>query len=86
MLNFIHTKKLNIYKQLKLEEALLKNFDKPFCIINEGSSSSVILGISNNISDLVEIEKAKEDKIPIIKRFTAGGCVFVDKNTIFATF
>ena len=86
MLSLIHTKKLNIFKQLRLEEILLKNYDKPFCLINEGTSSSVILGISNVAQDLVEIEKAKKDNIPILKRFTAGGCVFVDKNTLFVTF
>ncbi len=86
MLNFIHTKKLNIFKQLKLEKKLLKEIDKPFCIINEGTASSIILGISNVAKDLVKIDLAQMDKIPIIQRFTAGGCVFVDENTLFVTF
>jgi len=86
MLNFLHTKKLHIFKQLKLEENLLKNSEKPYCLINEGTSSSIILGISNIANDLVEVKKAKKDKIPLIKRFTAGGCVFVDANTLFVTF
>ena len=86
MLNYIHTKKINISKQLKLEENLLKNLDLPFCLINEGTDSSIVLGISNNAKDLVEINQAKKDNIPIIKRFTAGGCVLVDENTLFVTF
>lgn len=86
MLNFIHTKKLNIFKQLELEENLLKNLDSPFCIINEGTTSSIILGISNVLKDLVDIDLAKKDNVPIIKRFTAGGCVYVDENTLFVTF
>ena len=86
MLNFIHTKKLNIFEQLQLEEILLKNDDKPYCLIKEGTSSSVVLGISNDVKDLVEIKKAKKDKIPILKRFTAGGCVYVDVNTLCVTF
>lgn len=86
MLNYIHTKKVNISKQLKLEEKILKNLDLPFCLINEGTPSAIVLGISNNAKDLVEINQAKKDNIPIIKRFTAGGCVLVDENTLFVTF
>jgi len=86
MLKFIHEKELNILNQLKIEEFLLKNLDDNFCIINEGTSSSIILGVSNNEEDLIEIKNAKKDKIPIIKRFTAGGSVFVDKKTLFVTF
>ncbi|NGX62933.1 MAG: putative lipoate-protein ligase A [Candidatus Anoxychlamydiales bacterium] len=86
MLNFLHLKKINILTQLNLEEKFLRNFDEPFCIINEGTSDAIILGISNLEKDLVHLQNTKKDKIPLIKRFTAGGCVFVDQNTLFVTF
>jgi len=86
MLNLIHTKKLNILDQLKLEEFLLKNSNDSFCLINEGYKSAVVLGISNKVDDLVNVSNVKKDKISLIKRFTGGGTVFVDLNTIFVTF
>ena len=86
MLNFIHTKKLNILDQLKIEEHLLRHSDESYCLINEGTSKAVVLGISNDIKALVKNKDLKKDKILLIKRFTAGGCVFVDENTLFITF
>ncbi|NGX27942.1 MAG: putative lipoate-protein ligase A [Candidatus Anoxychlamydiales bacterium] len=86
MLNFIHTKKLNISDQLKLEEHLLRHSDESYCLINDGTSKAVVLGISNDIKALVKNKDLKKDKILLIKRFTAGGCVFVDENTLFITF
>lgn len=86
MLNFIHTKALNIFDQLKLEEFLLKNSNDSFCLINDGSLESIVLGISNKIEELVNISNVKKDPIQIIRRFTGGGSVFVDQNTVFVTF
>ena len=86
MLNFIRTKNLNILDQLKIEEALLRTSKESFCIINEGCSKAVVLGISNDIEALVKNKNVQKDKVLLIKRFTAGGCVFVDEDTIFVTF
>lgn len=86
MLNLIHKKNLNIFDQLKLEEYLLKNSKESFCIINEGSSSSIVLGVSNKLEELVNVYNVKKDNIPLIRRFSGGGTVFVDSNTLFVTF
>ncbi len=86
MINLIHTKNLNILDQLKLEEFLLKNSKDSFCLINEGCYPAIVLGITNKIEELINLSNIKKDKIPLIKRFTAGGAVFVDQNTIFVTF
>jgi len=69
-----------------MEENLLRNSLDSYCIINEGSSEAIVLGISNDINALVKSEDVKNDNISLIRRFTAGGCVFVDENTIFVTF
>jgi len=86
MLKFIHTKKIDIFTQLKREETLLKTSKDSFCIINEGTSPAIVLGISNKPKDLISTDRAKKDKVPLIKRFSGGGTVFVDGNTIFVTF
>lgn len=86
MLNFIRAKKLNIFDQLKLEEYLLKNKKESFCLINEGTQSAIVLGASDKSEQLVNLNNAKKDNISLIKRFTGGGTVFVDQNTLFVTF
>jgi lipoate---protein ligase len=86
MINLIHEKNLNILYQLKLEEFLLKNSNESYCLINEGSSPAIVLGINNNFNEFLNISNVKKDNIPLIKRFTGGGTVFVDESTIFITF
>lgn len=82
----IHKKLFSIEKQLSLEKKLLQNAQKPFCIINEGTSSSVVLGINNKLEEHVNIKNTQKDGVAIIKRFSAGGAVFVDHNTLFVSF
>jgi len=82
----IHTQNQDIYKQLELEEALLRAHEGNFCIINEGSSPAVVMGISGKAEELVDLAKTKQDQIPVIKRFSGGGTVIVDEETLFVTF
>ncbi len=81
-INFIHTKNLNIFHQLQLEEALLRIGKGNWCIINEGSTKAIVFGISAQIENEIDTSI----KIDIIKRFSGGGNVVVDENTIFITF
>lgn len=85
-INLLHTKNLNISEQLKLEEDLLKKTLASWCIINEGSKKTIVMGSSNKKKDFLNIDLIKKDKIPIISRFTSGGTVIVDENTIFISF
>ena len=75
-----------IFTQLQLEEALLRTDDRNFCIVNQGSPKSIVMGISGEIATLINTEKVKAETIPIIKRFSGGGTVIVDENTLFITF
>ncbi len=75
-----------IFEQLKLEEALLRAHDESFCIINQGSSPAIVMGISGKAEVLLNLESVKAEKIPVIKRFSGGGTVIVDENTLFITF
>ena len=85
-LNFIHTKNLPILKQLELEEALLRANQENWCIVNEGSPPAIVMGISGKPEELIQIEEANANKIPIIKRFSGGGTVIVDESTLFVSF
>jgi len=77
---------LDIYEQLLLEEALLRTDDRNFCIINNGSPKAIVLGISSSVEKFVNHKKTHENSIPLIKRYSGGGTVFVDSNTIFVSF
>ena len=76
----------SIHDQLVLEEALLRNGDAQYCILNTGSSPACILGKSNRIEDLVYIENPLLQKMPILRRFSGGGAVVIDEGTVFLSF
>lgn len=85
-LHWIDLHGVPIFEQLQLEEALLRTDSRSFCIVNRGSARSIVLGISSNPEELVDLDKARKDKIPLIKRFSGGGTVIVDEHTVFITF
>ena len=84
--HLIQLKNISIFDQLILEEYLLRQDDKNFCILNEGSSPSIVMGISGKPHELIDIDKASASKTSIIKRFSGGGTVFIDENTLFISF
>lgn len=85
-INLLHLKKPSIFEQLQIEEALLRNHEENWCIINEGSSPSIVMGISGKPQELIDFRKIEEAPIPIIKRFSGGGTVIVDRDTLFVSF
>lgn len=54
--------------------------------MNFGSERAIVMGISGKPEQLIDLERAKQDFVPIIKRFSGGGTVIVDRNTLFITF
>lgn len=81
-LSFIHFKNKPILHQLYLEEALLRADHNNYCLINQGSTPAIIMGIS------AKQEQVVQEKVPysIIRRFSGGGTVIVDEDTLFVTF
>lgn len=86
-----------IYRQLMIEEALLRtnqnNWYDGFyqlsssrCLVNEHLNPSIVMGLSGKKENLINIEKAKALKLPVIKRFSGGGTVVVDDSTFCLTF
>lgn len=86
MFKLLKLDKVSILEQLRIEEALLRAGQGNWCIINSGSSPAVVMGISGKPEKLVHVERLKEDNIPLIKRFSGGGTVYIDPDTVFATF
>lgn len=86
-LTLISLKNIPIFKQLQLEEALLRGHEENYCLINSGSKEkAIVMGISSPIDDHLDKEHLQKENLPIIKRFSGGGTVFVDENTLFVTF
>ncbi|SRR5581483_1763323 len=86
MFKLLRLKSYPIYEQLLLEEKLLRTDTNNWCIINEGSSPAIVMGISGKKEELVNCKTALQSGIPLIKRFSGGGTVVVDENTLFITF
>lgn len=85
-MNLLHLQSYPIYEQLVLEEALLRADTDNWCIINKGSSPAIVMGISGKKEELIDEQKAFLEGVPLIKRFSGGGTVIVDENTLFVTF
>lgn len=75
---------------LHIEERLFRHDPEKrnFLILNRPlpHHKSIVLGISGKPHDLVHVPAAKEDNIPLIRRFTGGGTVFINSHVRFFSF
>ena len=76
----------SIYEQLRLEEALVRAGSGHWCLINLGSPPAIVMGISGKPKELLYEESVNASELPVIRRFSGGGTVVVDSDTIFITF
>jgi len=83
--SFLHLKNVPILEQLQIEEALLRADGRNWCLINTGSSKAIVMGISGKMENFIDLEKLNLNPIPVIKRFSGGGTVVIDENTVFIT-
>jgi lipoate---protein ligase len=84
-LNLIKMEGVPIFQQLEVEEALLRVGKGNFCLLNHGSPPAIVLGLSSSVEDHVFEDRVRERPIPLIRRFSGGGTVVIDENTIFFT-
>lgn len=85
-LHIIRVEKMPIFEQLQLEEALLRTDSRNICLIGDGTKRAIVMGISGDAEKLIDLESTKRDQIPIIRRFSGGGTVIVDEDTLFVSF
>ncbi len=82
----LRLKNIPIYQQLQIEEMLLRADSENWFLCNQGSPPAIVLGISSKVEELVDKRKMEAAPLPLIKRFSGGGTVVVDENTLFTTF
>lgn len=85
-LHLLNLSQFPIYKQLQLEEALLRSDQRNWCLLNTGSPPAIVLGISGKQSELINEDVYRKNPVPLIRRFSGGGTVFINEETFFATF
>ncbi|MBS0624751.1 MAG: lipoate--protein ligase family protein [Verrucomicrobia bacterium] len=85
-LYFLHLQNVPIFEQLQIEEALLRADTRNFCIVNSGSPRAIVMGISGKPDELLHVERVRQAQIPVIKRYSGGGTVIVDEETLFISF
>jgi lipoate-protein ligase A len=85
---------------LEFEELVLRNTNENYLLINYGESlykeqpfepnliidkTSIVMGMSGKANLMLNSEKVIEDGIQVLRRYTGGGTVVVDKSTVFVT-
>eukprot|EP01090_Pellita_catalonica_P004884 TRINITY_DN14698_c0_g1_i1.p1 TRINITY_DN14698_c0_g1~~TRINITY_DN14698_c0_g1_i1.p1 ORF type:complete len:266 (-),score=35.47 TRINITY_DN14698_c0_g1_i1:11-775(-) len=74
-----------VLKQLHLEERIWRRSKDAWLIVNEGTNTpAVILGRGHDTKE-INTKNTKYDGVDIVQRFTGGGNVYVDHNTLFIT-
>lgn len=83
--HLLHLRNCPIFKQLQIEEALLRADSRNWCLLNEGSSPAIVMGISGKEEQLINLANYRKNPLPVIRRFSGGGTVVVDEDTTFVT-
>lgn len=73
----------SIFEQLQLEEALLRTSKENWLLLNSGSSPAIVMGISAKEEEVINFENLEKNPIPLIRRYSGGGTVVVDADTLF---
>lgn len=83
---FSSAEQVPILDQLRIEEALFRSDESSYCLAIHGSNPSIVMGAFGQINELVEFTKWNETPLPIIRRYSGGGTVVVDEETLFLCF
>jgi lipoate-protein ligase A len=85
-IRIVNLNRLDILRQLHLEEALFRHTSHDWLIVNDGvPHPAIVLGISGKPSALVHEDLARSMDVPLIKRFTGGGTVVLDGDSIMTS-
>jgi len=81
-LHLVKLQNVPIFRQLQYEEALIRADDRNWCLLNSGSTDAIVMGISGKPEELINQDLLS---VPVIRRFSGGGTVYIDHSTCFLT-
>lgn len=85
-INFACAESIFVYQQLLQEEALFRASCDNWCILVEGSSPAIVMGAFSKAESVIDLEKFRQNHgqtVEVVRRFSAGGTVVVDQDTLF---
>jgi lipoate-protein ligase A len=82
---------LPIYEQLLIEEGLLRASSDNWLVLSKSPAhqKSIVMGLSSvnakKLPNLIHAKNCHDDNVPVIKRFSGGGTVYIDRETLFVS-
>jgi lipoate-protein ligase A len=81
------TRGLGILRQLQLEEALLRADGGSWCLVHDGAQQpAAVLGLSGRVEAMLHAQAVEQTGLAVVRRFSGGGTVIVDADTLFVSF
>ena len=88
-LNYLETPALTVEEQIALDRELMSEVGKgtrpPLLRFYDFTDEAIVLGLSQEEEKYVNAPEAKKDKIPVLRRFSGGGTVFIHKGCLVYT-
>ncbi len=77
----------SMLEQLVFEEKLFRQTRDNWCLLSYGKPApAVVMGISGKPEKLLDVEKCRRHNLDVVRRFSGGGTVVVDHNSVFVSF
>jgi lipoate---protein ligase len=86
LIHLVILQQCTILEQLRIEEALLRADGRNWCLLHQKPAEAIVMGISAQPEQVIDFNKFQEKPVPLIRRFSGGGTVFIDENSVMATF
>ena len=88
-LKYLETPKLTVADQIALDKELMLEVGQgkrpPLLRFYDFTDEAVVLGLSQEEEKYVNAAEAKKDKVPVLRRFSGGGTVFIHKGCLVYT-
>ena len=81
----VHARSVDIARFLRLEEGLLRHraSEDWLTTLDGAARRAVVLGVSGAVERLVDAREARRRDVKLVRRFTGGGTIACDGDTLF---
>jgi lipoate-protein ligase A len=82
---------IGIFEHLLMEEGLLRATTNNYLLVSKSPSMqrAVVMGLSSanpkKLPALIYADQCHSDNVPVIRRFSGGGTVYIDNTTLFTS-